>query len=160
MSNARIQQPAIAVVTPDTHAAAVRTSLVSSEQLQTQELTTATSLDDLFKAILGDQAGEVDDRALLLETVEAQVQGIRDELGLPEPIVEPPTPSPAQAHEVMSRVSALEIGEESTPASSNGGRSIGKRVPGLLRLVAGFAWGRSPHAIALLALAGGAVAFS
>ena len=160
MSNARIQQPAIAVVTPDTHATAVRTTLVSSAHTPTQDLTTATSLDDLFKAILGDQAGEVDDRALLLETVEAQVRGIRDELGLPEPIVEPPTPSPAQGHEVMSRVSALAIGEEPTPGSSNGGRSVVKRVPGLLKLVAGLAWSRSPHSVGLLAVAGGVLALS
>ena len=160
MSNARNQEPAVAVVTPDTQAAGVRTSLVSSDHIQTQELTTATSLDDLFKAILGDQAGEVDDRALLLETVEAQVRSIRDELGLPEPIVEPPTPSSVQGHEVLSRVSALEIGEEPTPASLNAGRSVVKRVPGLLKLVAGLAWSRSPHSVALLAIAGGVLALS
>ena len=160
MSNARIQKSAVAVVTPDTHAANVRTSLVSSERLQSQELTTSTSLDDLFKAILGDQAGEVDDRALLLETVEAQVRSIRDELGLPEPIVEPPTPSPTQGHDVISRVSALEIGEEPPPASSNGGRSVTKRVPGLLKLVAGLAWSRSPHSVALLAVVGGVLVLS
>ena len=57
-----------------------------------QELSNATSLDDLFKAIR-DRAGDVDDRALLLETVEAQVRGIRDELGLPEPVIKCPRPA-------------------------------------------------------------------
>ena len=158
VSNERNHKLAVAVATPATHVTTPPTSPVTSAHAQTEELTAATTLDDLFKAILGDQAGEVDDRALLLETVEAQVQSIRDELGLPEPIVEPPTP--AHGHEVMSRVSALEVGEEPTPASSNVGRSVGKRVPGLLKLVAGLAWNRSPHSVALIAVAGGVLALS
>lgn len=159
MSNARNETPGV-VVTPDTHATAVQTSTISSAHTQTQELTTATSLDDLFKAILGDQAGEVDESALLLETVEAQVRSIRDELGLPEPVVEQPKPAPIQGVESISRVSALEIGEEPTDAPSNGGLSVAKRVPGLLKLVAGLPWSRSPHSVALLALAGGFIALS
>ena len=110
MLNARNQTPAVTVVTPDTHAAAAQTSPVSSAHAQTQELTTATSLDDLFKAILGDQAGEVDDRALLLETVEAQVRSIRDELGLPEPIVEPP-PTPALRQDAAASTGAFETAD-------------------------------------------------
>ena len=83
LSNARNQNPAVAIATPDTHAAEVRTPSVSSDHALTHELTTATSLDELFKAILGDQAGEVDDRALLIETVEAQVRVFAIELGYP-----------------------------------------------------------------------------
>ncbi len=104
-----------------------------------QELSSATSLDDLFKAILGDQAGDVDDRALLLETVEAQVRGIRDELGLPEPVIEVPKPAPPPV-----------VAQEATTVpdrtlGSFGAEAESKRSPGLFRMVAGLALGRFSH---------------
>lgn len=103
------------------------------------ELTTATSLDDLFKAILGDQAGDTDDRALLLETVEAQVRGIRDELGLPEPVVEVPKPVPAPVVAQAAPVPDRTLGSFETDHSAS------KRSPGLFRMVAGLALGRFSH---------------
>lgn len=103
-----------------------------------QELSSATSLDDLFKAILGDQAGDVDDRALLLEAVEAQVRGIRDELGLPEPVVEVPTPAPAPVVAQEATVPDRTLGSFETGTES-------KRSQGLFRMVAGLALGRFSH---------------
>lgn len=104
------------------------------------ELSTTTSLDDLFKAILGDQAGDADDRALLLETVEAQVRGLRDELGLPEPVVEAPAPAP------VTQIAAAEPdAHDPTLSSFEGDRGASKRVPGLFKMVAGLALGRFSH---------------
>jgi hypothetical protein len=119
-----------------------------------QELSSATSLDELFKAILGDQAGDVDDHALLVETVEAQVRGIRDELGLPEPVIERPAPVPQALHIAADDV---ETSDETTHGAFDSVRSAGKRVPGLLKLVAGLAWSRLPHPVVLLALVGRAL---
>jgi hypothetical protein len=103
------------------------------------ELSSDTSLDDLFKAILGDQAGDTDDRALLLETVEAQVRGIRDELGLPEPVVEAPKPAPALVVAQPATVPDRTLGSFDTDDSTS------KRAPGLFRMVAGLALGRFSH---------------
>ncbi len=108
------------------------------EQSSGSELTSATSLDDLFKAILGDQARDVDDRALLLETVEAQVRGIRDELGLPEPVIEVPKPAPAPVVAQTETVSDRTLGSFEANAST-------KRTPGLFKMVAGLALGRFSH---------------
>ena len=68
------------------------------------DLSAATSLDDLLKAILGREAASSDDRGRLLEVVEAQVHGIRQELGIPQPAVEmlPPLP-PSFSEFVRSR---------------------------------------------------------
>lgn len=104
-----------------------------------QELSTDTSLDDLFKAILGDQAGDIDDRAMLLETVEAQVRGIRDELGLPEPVIEVPKPLPAPVAAQAATVPDRTLGSFDTDDSTS------KRAPGLFRMVAGLALGRFSH---------------
>ena len=143
--------------TPSTTAMpSARTPATAHERASAQELSTATSLDDLFKAILGDQAGDVDDRALLLETVEAQVRGIRDELGLPEPIVEPPAPVRLVRTD-LSEASDVDAHDEASHGVLNGVRSATKRVPGLFKLVAGLAWSRLPHPVLLFALAGGAL---
>lgn len=125
------------------------------EQLHTDELSASTSLDDLFKAILGDQAGDVDDRALLLETVEAQVRGIRDELGLPEPIPEPVPIAAVTAAATASGESAP-LSEDESSGAVSGVRATARRVPGLFRLVAGLAWSRTPHPVVVLAVASGA----
>ncbi|MFN7982470.1 MAG: hypothetical protein U0Q11_11475 [Vicinamibacterales bacterium] len=111
---------------------------VAAQSMAGQELSNATSLDDLFKAILGDQAGDVDDRALLLETVEAQVRGIRDELGLPEPVIEVPKPAPAPVAAQAETVPDRTLGSFETAAST-------KRTPGLFKMVAGLALGRFSH---------------
>ena len=160
VSNARNHKLVVAV---DTHVTTSPTSPVTSEHAQTEELTAATTLDDLFKAILGHEAGEVDDRALLLETVEAQVQGIRDELGLPEPVVEvepPPVPLSAPRQDIAPMFGALGASGEPTHAASNGVRSVGKRVPELFKFVAGLAWSRLPHPVVVLAVTGGLLALS
>ena len=161
MSNARNHKLVVAVATPVT---TPPTSPATSEHAQTAELTAATTLDDLFKAILGNQAGEVDDRALLLETVEAQVQGIRDELGLPEPVVEvePPPPAPISVtrQDIAPMFGAVGASDEPTHAALNGVRSVGKRVPELFKFVAGLAWSRLPHPVVLLALTGGIFALA
>jgi protein TonB len=47
-------------------------------------LSTNTSLDDLYNAILGDDARESDERGPIMEAVEAQVREIREEVGLVE----------------------------------------------------------------------------
>ena len=52
-------------------------------------LSSTTSLDDLFNAILGDAARESDERGPIVEAVEAQVREIRQEVGL---VDSPPAP--------------------------------------------------------------------
>lgn len=68
----------------------------SSDVTRSLALSDDTTLDDLLNAILGDDASERDVPALLMPTVESQVLEIRQELGLPEPVVidvEPPLPA-------------------------------------------------------------------
>lgn len=68
----------------DKAATAAATGSASSDN---DQLTETTSLDDLFRAIVGSDGGDPDARRPLIEAVEAQVRDIRSELGLVEAAV-------------------------------------------------------------------------
>jgi TonB family protein len=78
-------------------------------------LSTDTSLEDLFTALLGADARQTDERGPLVETVEAQVRGLREELGL----VEPPPPAPRRLPEFVP-VYRTQHPEELTFSSAQG----------------------------------------
>ena len=98
-------------------------------------LTDETTLDDLFKAILGVDAVDVDDNAELLAAVDTQVRDLRNELGLPEPA---PVAIAAESPRDTMREDSIETAPtQSATASSSGGR--GRTM---LRQVATFAANR------------------
>ena len=115
------------------------------------ELSAMTSLDDLLKAILGPEAARPDDRGRLVEVVEGQVHGIRQELGIPEPHVDPPPALPPSFFEFVrtrhpeSRSFAL---WESAGWASRCARSLS-------RVLAATTWRRRP--VLLILIAGGTI---
>ncbi len=152
MSKGKGQRPTLAVVPPTSVPPPATSTGETAEH--SNELSNATSLDDLFKAILGNEADDSDDRYRLIETVEAQVRGIRTELGLPEPIVAAPVPPPAPEPrpEVALRFGGLASHDESA-ADSQTSLPVSRRVPGWFKVVAGLAWSRLPHPALMLASA-------
>lgn len=119
---------------------------------RSNELSSETSLDDLFKAILGHEADDSDDRYRLIETVEAQVRTIRSELGLPEPVIEAPVPPPAPERrpEIAPRFAALASHDEPSATTETPAPNT-RKVPGWFKVVAGLAWSRLPHPALMLA---------
>jgi hypothetical protein len=118
---------------------------------QPHELTSATSLKELHKAILGNDADRVDDRSFLVETVEAQLQALRAELGIVEPV---PTPPPEPTLSTVETAVAEEVEPEAAqPAPAPGRLSAVRRMPELFKQVAGLARGRGPHSFVLMATA-------
>lgn len=150
MSKGKGQRPTLAAVPPTSVPPPAPSTGETANR--SNELSNDTSLDDLFKAILGNEADDSDDRYRLIETVEAQVRGIRSELGLPEPIVEVPVPPPAPdaRPEIALRFGGLASHDESA-AETQTPTPVGRRVPGWFKVVAGLAWSRLPHPALLLA---------
>ena len=116
------------------------------------ELSATTSLDDLLKAILGREATTQDDRGRLVEAVDAQVHGLRQELGIPEPRVDvlPPLP-PSFSEFVRARhpeSRGLGVWEPAAEWASRCARGLG-------RVLAATTWRRRP--VLLVIVAGGAI---
>jgi len=109
------------------------------------ELSAATSLDDLMKAIVGRESAAPDDRARLVEMVEAQVHGIRQELGIP-----PPPLPPSFSEFVRSRhPDARGFGASETDGwVSRCGRALS-------RVLSSSTWRRRP--VLLVLVAGGSI---
>ncbi len=115
------------------------------------ELSAATSLDDLLKAILGRETPVPDDRGRLLDVVDAQVHGIRQELGIPQPPVDLQPPLPPSFFEfVRSRhPDARGFGVWETDGW------VSRCARALSRVLASTTWRRRP--VLLVLIAGGAV---
>ena len=114
-----------------------------------RELSLATSLDDLKNAILGDTPRASDDRDRLTEAVNAQVRSLRDELGIPEPVVARPVEPPVAARVVRAGPNA-ERAIFSIPLATPWNQapslpvSVMKRVPVWITQLTGIARRRMP----------------
>lgn len=106
-------------------------------------LTSNTSLDDLFNAILGDDEGATEERRPLVETVEAQVREIRQELGLVEP-----KPASRRLPEFVP-VFRTQPPEERTFSSAQGTQWTVTGTRGWAGLIDGRALRRMPRALLL-----------
>lgn len=150
MSKGKSHRPTLAAVPPTS--VPLPSPPTGEADNRSNELSNDTSLDDLFKAILGNEADDSDDRYRLIETVEAQVRGIRSELGLPEPIIEAPVapPAPDPRPDIAPRFAGLASHDE-TAAAAQSSSPITRRVPGWFKVVAGLAWSRLPHPALVLA---------
>lgn len=115
-------------------------------------LTSNTSLDDLFNAILGDDEGATEERRPLVETVEAQVREIRQELGLVEP-----KPASRRLPEFVP-VFRTQPPEERTFSSAQGTQWTVTGTRGWAGLIDGRALRRMPRAL-LLAVPAAAMLF-